>query len=67
MFWPNVREEVAAGRLKVIPVAGGDIKLGIDILINREIALSPLARDFIGLLRDHFGEMHPLDPDTEQF
>lgn len=66
MFWPNVREEVAAGRLKVIPVAGGDIKLGIDILINREIALSPLARDFITLLKDHFGEMHLLHLDTEE-
>lgn len=61
MFLPNVREDIAAGRLKVIPVEGGDIRLGIDILENREIALSPPARDFIGLLKDHFGEIHPID------
>jgi len=61
MFWPNVREDVDIGRLKVIPVEGGDIRLGIDILLNREVALSPLAHDFIGLAKDHFGELQLLE------
>jgi len=55
MFWPNVRDDVDSGKLRTIAVKDGDIRLGIDILLNREIAMSPLARDFIQLLADHFG------------
>lgn len=64
MFWPNVRADVLAGKLKIIPVVGGDIRLGIDILLNPEIALSPLAQDFITLLKGHFGEFNPLKAAT---
>ncbi|MBA4417361.1 MAG: hypothetical protein C0392_05570 [Syntrophus sp. (in: bacteria)] len=64
MFWPNVRDDIENGTLRVIPVAGGDIRLGIDILVNQEIALSPLVLDFMGLLKDHFGwEIRRLEPD----
>jgi len=63
-FSPIVRADVAAGRLKVIPVAGGDIRLGIDILLNREVALSTPARVFMELCQDHFGEMFPLGTET---
>jgi LysR family transcriptional regulator, low CO2-responsive transcriptional regulator len=60
MFWPNVRDDVNAGKLRVIPVSGGDIRLGIDTLLNSEIASSPPARDFIGLVKAFFGEIQPL-------
>jgi DNA-binding transcriptional LysR family regulator len=55
MFWPNVKDDVATGKLRVIKVEDGDIRLGIDILLNREIALSQLARDLILLFEEHFG------------
>ena len=60
MFWPNVRKDVVAGNLKIIPVVGGDIRLGLDILLNPEIVLSSLVDDFIALLKNQFPEMHPL-------
>lgn len=60
-FSPIVREDIASGRLKVIPVAGGDIRIGIDILVNHGVSLSQPAQDFMKLLKDHFGELYPLD------
>ncbi|MBA4419123.1 MAG: hypothetical protein C0392_14635 [Syntrophus sp. (in: bacteria)] len=66
MFWPNVKDDVKAGRLRVIPVAGGDIQLAIDILHNSETPLSSPARDFIKLAEDHFGEIHPLERNAEE-
>jgi len=54
MFLPNVREEVAQGLLKIIPVVDGVIKLGIDILTNRKISLSPLVEAFLNIIREHF-------------
>jgi DNA-binding transcriptional LysR family regulator len=60
MFWPNVREDVDSGKLKIVRVAGGDIHLGIDVLLNSEIATSPLLLDFITVLKNHFGDIHPI-------
>ncbi|MGD0489356.1 MAG: LysR family transcriptional regulator [Syntrophorhabdales bacterium] len=54
MFLPNVREEVARGSLKIVPVTDGEIKLGIDILMNRETALSPAVEAFLQVIRGHF-------------
>lgn len=54
MFLPYVREEVARGRLTIIPVAGGEIRRGIDIVRNREMAVSPVIDAFLGVVKDHF-------------
>jgi len=54
MFLPNVREEVAQGLLKIIPVVDGEIKLGIDILTNKKISQSPLVEAFLNVIREHF-------------
>jgi DNA-binding transcriptional LysR family regulator len=54
MFLPNVKEELALGKLKIIPVMDGEIKIGIDITRNQEMALSPLSNAFIGVIEKHF-------------
>jgi DNA-binding transcriptional LysR family regulator len=59
-YWPNVKEDVIAGKLRVIPVSGGDIRLGMDILLDPGFTQSSLARKFIGLLGERFGELSPL-------
>jgi len=55
MFLPNIKEEVALRRLKIIPVKDGEIKIGIDIARNQEMVLSPLSNAFIGVIEKHFG------------
>ena len=55
MFLPNIKEEVALRKLKIIPVTDGEIKIGIDIARNQEMVLSPLSNAFIGLIEKHFG------------
>lgn len=54
MFLPCVKEEVARGRLTIIPVAGGEIRRGIDIVRNREMAVSPVLDAFLGVVKEHF-------------
>ncbi len=56
MFFPNVKEELVIGSLKIIPVVDGDIKLGIDVLMNREIDLSPMMKAFLDVVRAHFNQ-----------
>jgi DNA-binding transcriptional LysR family regulator len=55
MFLPNIKEEVAFRKLKIIPVKDGEIRLGIDIARNQEMVLSPLSNAFIGVIEKHFG------------
>jgi len=55
MFLPNIKEEVALRRLKIIPVKDGEIRLGIDIARNQEMALSPLSNAFLSVIEKHFG------------
>ncbi len=55
MFLPNIKEEVALQRLKIIPVTDGEIRLGIDIARNQEMALSPLSNAFLSVIEKHFG------------
>jgi DNA-binding transcriptional LysR family regulator len=54
MFMPNALEDVTAGRLKVIPLIDGEIRLGIDILMNRETTLSPVVEAFLKVIGDYF-------------
>jgi DNA-binding transcriptional LysR family regulator len=54
MFLPSVREDFALGRLKMIPLVDGPIKLDIDILMNRELAMSPVAEAFLKVIREYF-------------
>jgi len=54
MFLPNIREELANGTLKIIPVEGGDIRLGIDVLTNKEAASSAVTEAFFRIIKEHF-------------
>jgi DNA-binding transcriptional LysR family regulator len=56
MFLPNVREDDAFGRLKIIRLVDGPIKLSVDVLMNKEIAMSPVAQSFLKVVREYF---HP--------
>ncbi len=55
MFLPNVKEELALHRLKIIPVIGGEIRIGIDIAWNKEMSPAPLANAFLNVIKKHFG------------
>lgn len=52
MFFPNVRHEIAANLLEVIPFSFGEVFLGVDVVLRREHPLNPLAEDFLALLTD---------------
>jgi DNA-binding transcriptional LysR family regulator len=54
MFLPNIREELANGTLTIIPVEGGDIRLGIDVLTNREAASSAMTEALFNIVKEHF-------------
>jgi LysR family transcriptional regulator, low CO2-responsive transcriptional regulator len=54
MLPASVREEIEGKRLKVLPVLDGDFWLGIDIIMQKEMSLSPACRVFLGLLEAHF-------------
>jgi len=54
VFLPYVREEVAQHRLTIIPLIDGAIRLGIDIATNREVEISPVLNDFLGVIEKHF-------------
>ena len=54
MFLPYIREDVALGKLTIIPVVDGEIKLGIDIVTNQEMPVSPILKAFMGLVEKHF-------------
>jgi len=54
MFLPSVKEEVAQGRLSVIPLTDGVLRLGIDIVTNHELAASPLMKAFMGVTEKYF-------------
>ncbi len=53
-FLPYIREDVALGKLAIIPVVDGEIRLGIDIVTHREMPVSPMLRVFMGLIEKHF-------------
>jgi DNA-binding transcriptional LysR family regulator len=59
MFHPYVAEEVAQGKLAIIPVADKEIRLGIDVVTNQEAPTPPLLRAFLDVIENHFG--YPLD------
>jgi DNA-binding transcriptional LysR family regulator len=54
MFLPSVREDDALGRLKIIRLKDEPIKLDVDVLMNREIAMSPVAEAFLKTIREYF-------------
>lgn len=54
MFLPNVREELAQGTLMVVPVENTEIRLGIDILTNKEAASSAVMNSFFNIIKEHF-------------
>ncbi len=64
MFETNIREEVSAGKLKIIRAEDGTIKMGaIDVLINREERLSPTIEAFLTMLKEHFnGDLKEIAP-----
>jgi DNA-binding transcriptional LysR family regulator len=53
MFEANIQEELESGKLKMVPMEDGDIRMGgIDILVNQEEKLSPTVESFLGLLNE---------------
>ncbi|MFH1112505.1 MAG: LysR family transcriptional regulator [Pseudomonadota bacterium] len=64
MFEPNVREELIRGDLRVIHLQEGEIRLGaIDVLVSKEIRLSPTAEAFLGAIKEHFnGNLCEMSP-----
>ncbi|HAR96056.1 MAG TPA: hypothetical protein DCR97_08865 [Deltaproteobacteria bacterium] len=48
-----VKEEVNAGRLKVLPVSDGGFWLNIDVVMQKEMSSSPACRAFLRLLESH--------------
>lgn len=54
MFSPTIKGDAALGRLKIIPLVEGPIKLDIDVLMNKELAMSPVAEAFLKLIREYF-------------
>lgn len=56
MFEPNIKEEITSGDLRVVELEGGDIKMGsIDVLVNKEVWLSPAVEAFLLVTKVHFG------------
>lgn len=56
MLHSSVRDEVAARRIKILPVIGGDFKMGTDIVFRRGMILSPACKAFLGLLETRFDQ-----------
>jgi DNA-binding transcriptional LysR family regulator len=49
----NVEKEVSEGRLKILHLVD-DIKVGVEILVRRDVVLPPTANKFIDLARETF-------------
>jgi DNA-binding transcriptional LysR family regulator len=49
----NVEKEVSEGRLKILHLVD-DIKVGVEILVRRDVVLPPIANKFIDLARETF-------------
>jgi DNA-binding transcriptional LysR family regulator len=56
MFAPNVEEEVEQHKLEALPWTGGDLRIGIDVVVRREAEPSPARSAFFTVLKKHFGE-----------
>lgn len=54
MLPASVKEEVAAQRLKVLPVTDGDFWLGIDVVMQNQLNASSSCTAFLRLLETHF-------------
>lgn len=62
MFLPNIKEEVINRRLTIIPVTDGEIKLGIDIVRNQEMAVSAVLDTFLHVVEHYFGNLLSPNP-----
>ena len=54
MFLPSVKDEVAQGRLAIIPVVDGEIRLGIDIVRHKDMTVSPVLNSLLDVIEKHF-------------
>jgi DNA-binding transcriptional LysR family regulator len=54
MFYPNVKEDIAAKKLRIVKMGGVNIQLGIDIAVRRELTLSPWIEEFLELVKARF-------------
>lgn len=55
MFPPNVEHEIRLGKLKSVPLVDGELKIDIDVVINKDVRLTPSAERFLRLIGKHFG------------
>lgn len=49
----NVEKEVSEGRLKILHLVD-DIQVGVEVLVRRDVILSPIANKFIALAKEAF-------------
>lgn len=56
MFSPNVEEDLAKHTLHALPWQGGDIRVGVDVVLRRDADPSPSRSAFLGLMKKHFGD-----------
>jgi DNA-binding transcriptional LysR family regulator len=54
MILGNVRDDLALGRLKIVPLVDGPIMLDLDVLMNKELSTSPVAEAFLKVVREYF-------------
>ena len=64
MFEANIREDVSNGRLRIIPVEDGEMKMrAIDVLVNREERLSPAVESLLTVIKKCFnGKLYEMAP-----
>lgn len=61
MFSPNVEEDVAHDRLRVLPWGGGEIQIGIDVVLRKGAKMAPACTAFLKVLRQQFGAAFDYD------
>jgi DNA-binding transcriptional LysR family regulator len=52
-YMRNVEKEVSEGRLKILHLVD-DIRVGVEVLVRRDVVLPPIANKFIALARETF-------------
>jgi len=52
-YMRNVEKEVSEGRLKILHLVD-DIRVGVEVLVRRDVILPPIANQFIALAREAF-------------
>ena len=63
-YMKNVVKEVSEGRLKILHLVD-DIQVGVEVLVRRDVSLSPITNKFIALARETFSVPNEVFPTGE--